>query len=187
MIKRILLGVGLLVAVFILGIVALAGYAASRPSEFRISRNTSISAPPAVVFAQVDNLHKWQDWSPWAKMDPNAKLTYSGPDAGTGASYSWSGNDKVGEGTMTITESRPNDLIRFKLDFIKPFQGTNAVEFTFEPREDQTVVTWTMSGHSNFLMKVIGIFMDCDKMLGPVFEKGLETLKSVSENAAKRQ
>lgn len=187
MLKKILIGLGIIVALFLLLIAVLAGYIANRPSEFRIARSTVISAPPAVIFAQVNDLHKWQDWSPWAKLDPNARLTYSGPDAGTGASYNWSGNDQVGEGRMTVTESKPNDLVRFKLDFLKPFQATNAAEFTFIPKGDQTQVTWSMSGHCNFLMKTIGLFMDCDKMVGPEFEKGLASLKSVSESASKSQ
>lgn len=187
MLKKILIGVGIIVAIILLLIVALVGYISGRPSEFRIARSTAISAPPAVVFAQVNNLHKWQDWSPWAKLDPNAKLTYSGPDAGTGASYTWSGNDQIGEGRMMVTESKPNDLVRFKLDFLKPFQATNVAEFTFVPKGDQTEVTWSMSGHCNFLMKTIGLFMDCDKMVGPEFEKGLANLKSVSESSGKNQ
>lgn len=185
MIKKILIGLGIVAAIIVLLLVALAAYISGRPSEFRVARSATISAPPAVVFAQVNNMHKWQDWSPWAKLDPNAKITYSGPDAGTGASYAWSGDDKVGAGTMTIAESRPSDLVRFKLEFLKPFQASNVAEFTFTPKGDQTEVTWSMSGHCNFLMKTVGLFMDCDKMVGPDFEKGLATLKSISESADK--
>lgn len=187
MIKKILIGLGVIAAIFVLLIVALALYISSRPSEFRIARSSTMAATPATVFAQVNNVHKWQDWSPWAKLDPNAKLTYSGPDAGTGASYTWSGNEKIGEGTLTVSESKPNDLVRFKLDFLKPFPASNVAEFTFVPRGDQTQVTWSMSGHCNFLMKAVGLFMDCDKMVGPDFEKGLASLKSISESAEKNR
>src|SRR5574341_586249 len=106
-------------------------------SEFRVTRTATISAPASTVFAQVNDLHKWEEWSPWAKRDPAAKKSYEGPSAGAGAIYRWAGNKEVGEGSLTITESRPSDLIRMKLEFLKPFQATNTVEFTFKPQGDQ--------------------------------------------------
>ena len=97
---------------------------ALQPSEFRVARSTTISAPPPAVFAQVNDFHKWEAWNPWGKIDPAMKQAYEGAPAGTGAIYTWIGNNEVGEGRMTITESRPNDLIRIKLEFFKPFAGT---------------------------------------------------------------
>src|SRR5436305_10874089 len=126
MIKKILIPVLILIVVFVI-VVAL------QPSHYRIARSTTISAPPAEVFAQVNDLHKFQDWSPWAKLDPDVKNTYEGPSAGTGAITRWTGNKKVGEGVMTITESRPNELIGMKLEFIKPFASTADVQFDFKP------------------------------------------------------
>ena len=114
-------------------------------------------------------------------MDPNAKEVHEGPAAGAGAKMSWSGNNKVGEGSMTITESRPNDFVRFRLEFLKPFAATNTAEFTFKPQGNQTVVTWSMFGHNNFMGKAMGLIMNCDKMVGGQFEKGLAQLKSVAE------
>ena len=126
---------------------------ALRPSEFRIMRSASMLAPPALVFAQVNDFHNWTGWSPWEKIDPALKRTYEGAPAGTGAVYSWSGNKKVGEGRMTVTESRPSELIRIKLEFIKPFAQTNQAEFTFKPQGDQTAVTWSMTGNNGFCGK----------------------------------
>ncbi|MDB6123456.1 MAG: polyketide cyclase [Pedosphaera sp.] len=166
-------------------IVVFAIIVAMRPSEFRITRTAAISAVPAVVFEQVNDLHKWEAWSPWAKMDPTAKISFEGPPAGTGAGYDWVGNSKVGEGHMTITESRPVSLIRFRLDFRKPFAGTNTAEFAFKPEGSQTVVTWSMTGKYNFIMKAMGIFMSCDKMIGSHFEKGLADLNTVAKAASK--
>lgn len=143
-------------------------------------------APPEAVFSQVNNLHRWEAWSPWAKLDPAAKNAYQGPAAGVGAAFSWSGNHQVGEGRMTITESRPNDLIRMNLEFMKPFKATNITEFTFKPEGNLTVVTWTMSGKNNFISKAIGLFIDCDKMVGGQFEKGLAQIKSISEGTARK-
>src|SRR3954462_5323283 len=131
MIKKILLALGLVVIVFIV-IVAL------QPAEFRVVRSAAISAPPPAVFAQVNDFHKWDAWSPWAKLDPTMKQTYEGPPAGTGAIYYWAGNKKVGEGRMTITDSRASDLIRIKLEFIKPFASDADTEFAFKPEASQT-------------------------------------------------
>jgi len=104
-------------------------------------RAATISAPAAVIFSQVNDFHKWEAWSPWAKMDPAAKNTFEGAPAGTGAIFAWAGNYKVGEGRMTLTESRPNDLIRIKLEFVRPFAATSTAEFTFRPEGNQTAVT----------------------------------------------
>ncbi|HEY5791981.1 MAG TPA: SRPBCC family protein [Chthoniobacterales bacterium] len=172
MIIKILLGLAILVA-------ALAVFIATRPSDFRITRSAVLPAPPSVVFPQVNDLHKWEAWSPWAKLDPNSKTTFDGPPAGTGSSMAWAGNEQVGEGKMTITESKLNELILMRLEFIKPFQATNATEFTFKPEGSGTLVTWTMSGQNNFVGKAIGLFMNCEKMLGGQFEQGLDNLKKV--------
>jgi hypothetical protein len=129
----------------------------------------------------VDHLRNWEAWSPWAKIDPNMKTSYDGPSSGTGASYTWTGNSEVGEGTTTITESRPNKLVRMKLEMRKPFAATNDVEFTFKPAGNQTLVTWSMAGHKNFMAKAVGLFMDCDTMVGGQFEQGLAQLKSTVE------
>jgi hypothetical protein len=158
---------------------------AGRPDEFIVSRSTKISAPPAIVFAQVNDFHKWEAWSPWAKMDPACKNSYDGAAAGVGAGFAWDGNKKVGAGRMTILESRPGDLIRIKLEFLKPFKATNTAEFTFKSNGNQTAVAWSMTGKNNFFFKVFGLFVDCDKMIGKDFEKGLAAIKAVAEAAGK--
>lgn len=174
MIKKILLGL-----VVVLGIFAIV--VAFQPSAFQVVRTTKISAPPQTVFAEVNDLHKWDAWSPWAKLDPAMKVTHEGAPAGKGAIYSWAGNKEVGEGRMTITESRPPELVRIQLDFIKPFASTSLTEFTFKPEGNQTSVTWTMSGEKNYISKAVCMFMNMDKMVGGDFEKGLAALKAVAE------
>jgi hypothetical protein len=159
---------------------------AMQPSDFRVTRSATIAAPAPAVFAQVNDFHKWDAWSPWAKLDPAMKKTHEGAPAGTGAIYTWSGNNDVGEGRMTLTESRPNDLIRIKLEFKKPFEATNTTEFAFKPDGNQTVVTWSMFGENNFMAKAFGMFMNMDKMVGGDFEKGLALMKSVVEAASKK-
>lgn len=176
MLPTILFALAAIVAVFIVVV-------ATRPAEFRVSRSATIPAAPAEVFAHVNDLHNWEAWSPWAKLDPQAKGTYDGPRAGEGASFAWSGNSEVGEGRMTITESRPHELLRLRLEFVKPFKATNEAEFTFQPQGEQTLVTWSMSGRNNFMSKAVGLFMDCEKMVGGQFEQGLANLTSVVETA----
>jgi hypothetical protein len=177
MLIKILIGLAVIVVVFII-------FVASRTANFRVTRTATISAPAAVVFAQVNDLHKWEAWNPWLKLDPACKMTYEGPPSGVGAGYTWAGNNKVGEGHMTVTESRPNELIRLDLQFLKPFKANNTAEFTFKPEGDQTAVAWSMAGKKNFMFKAVGLFMDTDKMVGGDFERGLATLKSVAEAAS---
>ena len=111
MLTPILIGLAVIILVFVVVV-------AAQPTDFRITRKALISATPSTVFAQVNDLPKWQEWSPWAKLDPNAKMTYQGPSSGPGAGYTWSGNNKVGEGRMTIMESRPSELVRLRLEFL---------------------------------------------------------------------
>ncbi|MEO5913063.1 MAG: SRPBCC family protein [Luteolibacter sp.] len=155
---------------------------ASRPAEFSYQRNITISATPSLVFPHVNDLHKWQVWSPWAKKDPAAKSVFEGPTAGVGAAMSWAGNNDVGEGKMTLVESKPDELVQYRLDFKKPFEGTNIADFTFKPEGGNTRVKWTMSGKNTFVFKAISLFMDCDKMIGGEFEKGLTDLKGIVES-----
>jgi uncharacterized protein YndB with AHSA1/START domain len=177
MFKKILIAVALVIVVFVI-VVAL------QPADFSVTRAETIAAPPETVFAQVNDFHKWQAWSPWEKMDPEMIRTFAGEPAGEGAVYSWVGNSDVGEGSMTITESRPNERIRIKLEFIKPMEGTSDTEFTFLPDGDGTKVTWDMAGKNNFIGKAFCLFMDMDTMVGGQFEEGLSNLKSVAEAEA---
>ena len=156
---------------------------AMQPSLFRVTRSATIGAPPPLVFGLVNDFHNWDAWSPWAKLDPTCKNTFDGPSSGTGAGFGWSGNKKVGEGRMTILESRPSDLIRIKLEFIRPFAGVSTTEFTFQPQADQTLVTWTMTGTHNFMAKAFCMFMNMDKTVGGDFEKGLAAMKQAAEAA----
>ena len=164
-------------------VAGLAVVVALQPSDFRISRTATIAAPAPVVFAQVNDFHSWAAWSPWAKLDPAMKQTYEGAPAGAGAIYTWVGNREVGEGRMTIVESRPSDLIRVKLDFVKPLAGTSVAEFTFRPEGDRTAVTWSMTGEQGFVAKAIHLVMSMDRMIGDQFEKGLAAMKTVAEAA----
>lgn len=172
--KRLAVGLVLLIA-------AAAVVVWLQPDDYRLTRSTVIAAPAETVFAKVNDLRRWDDWSPWAKLDPSAKITFEGPQAGVGASFKWDGNDKVGAGTMTITESKPNERVATRTDFVKPFEGSSRTDFIFSPAGNQTNVIWTMSGTHNFISKAICLVMNMEKMLGPDVERGLVQLKQVSE------
>jgi hypothetical protein len=167
-----------LVIVAILFIVILAGL----PDQFALSRSKTINAPAEKIFPLVNDLRKWDEWSPWAKLDPNAKNNFEGPQAGVGSSMTWDGNKKIGAGKMTIIESHPNTHIKFKLEFIRPFAATNISDFTFVPDSNQTKVTWTMVGESKFAFKIFSLLANCDDMAGRDFEKGLASLKAIAES-----
>jgi hypothetical protein len=165
-------------AVIVIGFVA---FVATRPSEYRVARTVTMAAPAPAAFAQVNDFHRWGAWNPWARLDPTMKQAYEGAPAGPGAIYTWAGNKQVGEGRMTMMESRPNEFVRITLEFFKPFAGTSTAEFTFRPEGDRTAVTWSMAGHVNFVAKIVHLFVDMDKMIGGNFERGLADMKSVVE------
>jgi len=174
-----------ILAVVVVIIIVFAVIVALQPADFRVARSTLVAAPPPAVFAQVNDFHKWNAWNPWGKIDPSMKQSYEGAPAGPGAVYTWTGNKEVGEGRMTITDSRPSDLIRVKLEFYKPFAATNTAEFSFVPEGNQTRVTWSIFGEKNFMAKAVHLFMSMDKMIGGQFEKGLADMKAAAEGTAK--
>ena len=178
MLKKILIVMAVIIVVFLIVV-------AMQPSQYQVTRSATVSATPAAVFPHVNELKKWEAWNPWGKIDPAMKLTYEGPPAGKGAAYAWVGNREVGEGRMTITDSRPNELVQFKLEFFKPMAGTSDAEFAFKPEGNQTTVTWSMRGKNNFIAKAMCLFMNMDQMIGGQFEKGLASMKTVVETTTR--
>jgi uncharacterized protein YndB with AHSA1/START domain len=167
--------------VVVVAIAAVLGLAATKPDTFRVQRAASIKAPPDKVFALINDFHQWSQWSPWEKLDPDMKRTFSGPASGKGAVYEWTGNSKVGAGRMEITEPTPSSKILIKLDFITPFEGHNIAEFTLEPQADATQLTWAMHGPTPFVSKVMQVFVSMDSLIGKDFEQGLANLKAAAE------
>ncbi|ANE55793.1 SRPBCC family protein [Methylomonas sp. DH-1] len=173
--------------ILLLVAVALAAFAVlawRQPDTFSVSRSLAMAAPASAVFAQVNDLRKWEAWSPWAKLDPKAQNSFEGPDAGVGAVMRWSGNNQVGQGSMAIVDSRPDSFIRFSLEFLKPFKASNVAEFSFAEAGSETVVTWTMSGRNNVVGKAMSVLMNCDNMVGGQFEQGLAAIKRIVEAGA---
>jgi len=182
MIIKILIVLASLVVVFLV-------VAAFQPEDFKVERSITVAASPAAAFDQVNDLHRWLEISPYVKLDSAAKYTFTGPSAGVDAALAWTGNSKLGEGKMTVVESRPGEIVRMRLDFEKPFKSTSLTEFTFRPlagEGDQTAVTWSMTGKKNFMSKAMCLILSMDKMVGGPFEEGLANLKSVVEAKAKK-
>lgn len=174
MLKRTLIAIVVLVGAVLV-------YAATRPDTFRVERAVIVKAQPEKVFALVNDLRRWSTWSPWEKKDPLMRRTFGDATSGKGAYYAWEGNSEVGQGRMEITESVPPARVRIKLDFIKPFEASNTVDFTLEPKGETTNVTWAMQGPSSYLFKLIGIFVSIDSQVGKDFEEGLANLKATAE------
>ena len=179
------------ISVFIFFILAVVVAAALQPNQFRIERSVDIKSSSEKVFAEINDLHQWPAWSPWAKADPEMKTDYSGNARGIGAVYSWHGSAKVGAGRMEIMTSLPGKRVDLKIEFFEPFNAENLVEFLIVPNlspagaENQvmnTKLTWAMSGPKPFLSRIMGLFMDFDTIIGTDFEKGLNTLKKICEN-----
>jgi uncharacterized protein YndB with AHSA1/START domain len=168
-----------------LAVVAVVGgfliYAATRPDSFRVERTATINAPPERIFPLINDFQRWGAWSPFEKKDPGMKRTMSGVPSGKGAVYEWDGNKEIGQGRMEIVESVPPSRVTLTLDFTRPFEAHNIVDFTLEPRGNSTQVTWAIHGPSPFISKVMGIVFNVDKMIGKDFEAGLAALKTVSE------
>lgn len=167
--------------VVVLAVIVVLVLAASRPDSFRVERTARIQAPPEKVFAFIEDFHRWPQWSPFEKLDPDMQRNFSGAEKGRGAVYAWAGNSKAGEGRMEIIESTPASRVTIALDFLKPFKASNTAEFTLLPRDGGTDVTWAMYGPTPFVAKIMHLFFSMDSMVGKDFEAGLATLKRLSE------
>ena len=174
MLKKIFIVLALIVIVFVVVV-------ATRPANFRITRSITMDAPAGAAFSQVNDFHKWENWSPWAKLDPAMKQTYSGAPKDLGAVYAWEGNKDVGSGRMEVISLTQPTKVGIKLDFFVPIASTAMTDFVLEPRGDGTTVTWTMSGKTDFMAKMMSIFVSMDSMIGPAFESGLSQMKAVAE------
>ena len=153
----------------------------TKQGTFTITRSTVIAAPPERIVPLIDDFHAWVGWSPWENVPgDNLVKTYSGAERGHGAVYEWTGK-RTGMGRMEIIGVVPNALVRTDLRFLKPFKAENIADFTLTPIAGGTQVTWTMTGKATLMSKVMGLFMNMDKMLGGSFEKGLAAMKSIAE------
>jgi len=173
-----------IVLLLVLAIVIPLGIAATKPDSFRVERSVRIKAPATTVFSYLNDFREWNNWSPWARKDPAMQHAQSGSETGVGSIYEWSGNKEVGQGRMEITGSTPASHLRIKLDFLKPFEAHNTAEFELSDVQDESEVTWILTGPNPFMAKLMSVFVSMDKMVGKDFEQGLENLKALVENDA---
>lgn len=176
--KKTLVAIGAALAV---GVVAILAYAATKPDSFRIERSANIKAPPEKIFPHLADLRAHGAWSPWEKKDPAMKRAFSGTASGKGQVYEWDGNSEIGKGRIEIADIAAPAKVAMNLHFIKPFEAQSRADFTLKPNGDGTTVTWAMYGPQPFVGKVMGLFIDCDKMVGKEFETGLASLKAIAE------
>ena len=174
MLKKIALAGAVLLALLALFII-------TRPPTYSVVRKVQVAAPPAEVYARVADFHRWEGWSPWAGLDPSMKTEFAGADGAPGATYHWVGNDKVGEGRMTIREAAAPERLVINLEFIKPFAAVSTTTFTLAPAGAGTEIAWRMEGENTFLGKAMSLFGGMDAMIGKDFEKGLGQLKQAAE------
>lgn len=174
MLKKTLIAIVAVIAVFLIVI-------AIQPDSFSVERSALIDATPEALFAQVNDHRNFVKWNPFNELDPDVVNTFSGAESGVGAVCSWKGNSKIGAGSSTITESKPHELVRQRMDWKEPMENTGYVDFTFEEKDGKTLVTWKLYGSQNFVGKAFSLFMSPEKMCGPMFEKGLADLAKVVE------
>jgi hypothetical protein len=151
------------------------------PATFTVQRSLDIRAPADKLYPHIADFHAWAAWSPYEKKDPAMTRRFSGAAAGVGAVYEWEGNNKVGKGRMEVLKASAPSKVRIDLQFLKPFKAHNTAEFTLAPRGESTAVTWAMYGPLTFMGRVMGLFMNMDRMIGNDFEAGLRNLKALAE------
>jgi hypothetical protein len=175
--------ISIVAGIGVLAIIALLAYAATFPDTFQVQRTQRISAAPEKIFPLINNMHSMNTWNPFSEADPEIKITYTGPDSGRGARYEWTGNSKVGQGSIEITDAMAPSRVMLKLDMLKPIEGHNTVVFTLAPNGADTDVTWAMTGERPFIGKVMDAVFNMDRMVGSQFEKGLDKLRAIAEKA----
>ncbi|MES2803837.1 MAG: SRPBCC family protein [Bdellovibrionota bacterium] len=176
MVKKILISLALVIGGFLV-------YVGFQPADYKISRELAIKATPEVLFPYINNSKKANEWMPWKDSDPGIKMEFSGPDEGVGSISSWNSDGQMGVGTATVVESTLHQSVKTKLVTEKPMAMEQLADISLTPAGDSTVVNWTVTGKNNFIARIFCVFMDMDKMVGPEFEKGLNTLKATVEAA----
>ena len=174
MFKKISLVLGVLVAGVLI-------FTAFKSDEMYVSREMVILASPEALFPYINNTQKSYEWMPWAEGDSGIEIKYSGPLEGIGAKASWNGK-QMGVGTSEVVESIANKVVKTKLEYTKPFEMSQFAEISLTQSTGSTLVKWSVSGHKNYFFRLMGLFMNCDKMIGGEFEKGLNKLKLLTEN-----
>lgn len=170
-------------AIGLLLLYVLRQFFARQPEAVRVERSIEVQATPETIFPFIEDLRQWELWSPYEKLDPAARRTFSGAERGIGSVYAWDGNRKVGAGRMEIVEMSATRRVVIQLDFLRPFKDHKTAQFTFDEVGDSTRVTWAMHGKQTTLCKLMGTFMPLERLIGREFEKALAALRRVAEES----
>lgn len=171
---------GIIIAVLVL-IIAILGVVV--PKEYHVERSIEINAPKEVVFDNITSLKKIQAWSPWTEYDPDMKVTYEGEEGTVGSKSTWDGNEDVGKGEQLITAIDENG-VDVQIKFLEPWEVICQSSVKMSETEQGVNVTWAFDGTNPFPWNVLGLFMNMDDALGADFEKGMQKLKSITEEIA---
>lgn len=175
MIKIVALGVLVLVVAFV-------AYVSTRESKFLYERSGVINAPIEKIFPYISNFKMGALWSPYEQVDPNMKKVFTGPDGQVGSMMEFDGNRDAGSGKLEMLKITPNEFVEIKLTMIKPIAAENIVHYKLTREGIGTRFSWSMSGDSGFLGKLVNVFIDCEKMIGDQMNKGIANLKTLVEN-----
>jgi len=175
MLKKIVLGIGALTLVVF-------GIAGLQSPDYTVSRSIIIHAPAEKIFPHLNNQKLAEQWGPWASMDPDSKMTYSGPEDGIGAKVRWTGGKKMGTGSATIVNVIANERVDIRIEYTEPMGMVQDSEYLITPEGENSKVSWTVRGKNSLVGRVMCLFTSIDKMVGPMFEKGLSNLKILIEN-----
>jgi uncharacterized protein YndB with AHSA1/START domain len=162
-------------------VVAILAYAASKPGTLHVTRTVTIHAAPEKIFPLINDLHNWSQWEEQEVDNPSLSRTYGDTPSGVGAACDWEAKGSAGKARMLITESAPNKRVVVQVDFERPFRAHNVNEFVLKPGTNATTVAWNWQGTNVFLLKVMSVFTNVDRMMGSHFETSLENLKNAAE------
>ncbi len=180
MVKKILFGIGIAVAIFMLLLVF-------QPAEYTISREIVINTTPDVVFPHVNSAIRSNDWMPWKDNDAKLRMEFTGPMDGVGSSSQWFSEGPMGNGESVITASVPNTSVTTELLFHKPMPMKQITQFELTPTASGTKLKWSVSGKNTFMGRVMSLFNVMDSMVGKEFDKGLTRLKTTLEKTSEAQ
>lgn len=170
---------------FIAGVViTLLVVAAFLPKTYKVEREIKVEQKVEHVFGFLKMLKNQDQFSAWAKMDPDMKKEFRGDDGTVGFVSSWTSDKKeVGRGEQEILKIEAGKRIDYELRFFEPFEAKDHAFITTEPAgENATTVIWGFDGKMKYPMNIMLLVMDMEKMLGDQLTEGLDNLKNVLES-----